>query len=86
MLEACSYIDAIAVDVVITNNDIAQIDANSKPDSLCFGCGLLVGRTRRPASPIGTLPGCAVKELVAFLAAEVADRVLPGSASSRPGW
>ena len=40
-LQARGDVDAVAVDVVVLDDDVAEIDADAKPDLLCFGDALI---------------------------------------------
>ena len=55
-LQARGDVDPIAVDVVSVNDDVAEIYANAKPNSLCFR-GALIVASHSPLDRGGALDG-----------------------------
>ena len=55
-LQARGDVDPVSIDVVSVNNDVAEIYANAKPNSLCFRRALIVA-SHSPLDRGGTLDG-----------------------------
>ena len=56
LLQACGYVHPVPVDVVSVNNDVAEIYAKAKLNSLCFRRALIVA-SRSPLDRGGALDG-----------------------------